>query len=150
MSLLHGHRPLHRQASPRCEGNEGSEDAACVDAVFQTVELLHGSGSPDPGGPGRPDRERVRLPLIPAKPAEGGATLEKRRREAQRAVEGNHYHTVANPAKGEKPGERGGRTGEAHGPPAGQDVTSTAAREEERRRFIPAAVANCSSQCRTP
>jgi hypothetical protein len=33
--------------------------------------------------------------------------MEKRRREAQRAVEGDHYHTVANPAKGEKPGERG-------------------------------------------
>lgn len=43
--------------------------------------------------------------LIPANPPK--EALEKRRRDAQRAVEGDHYHTVANPAKGEKPGERG-------------------------------------------
>ena len=43
--------------------------------------------------------------LIPANPPR--EALEKRRRGAQRAVEGDHYHTVANPAKGEKPGERG-------------------------------------------
>jgi hypothetical protein len=33
--------------------------------------------------------------------------MEKRRRDAQRAVEGDHYHTVANPARGAKPGDRG-------------------------------------------
>jgi len=43
--------------------------------------------------------------LIPTKPPK--KALENRRRDAQRAVEGDHYHTVANPAKGEKPGERG-------------------------------------------
>src|SRR5205085_6286898 len=43
--------------------------------------------------------------LIPAQPPK--EALEKRRREANRAVEGDHYHTVANPAKGENPGERG-------------------------------------------
>jgi hypothetical protein len=47
--------------------------------------------------------------LIPAQPPK--EALEKRRREANRAArgetEGDHYHTVANPAKGEKPGERG-------------------------------------------
>lgn len=43
--------------------------------------------------------------LIPANPPK--EALEKRWREAQRAVEGDHQHTVANPAKGEKPGERG-------------------------------------------
>jgi uncharacterized radical SAM protein YgiQ len=43
--------------------------------------------------------------LIPANPPK--EALEKRRREANRAVEGDHYHTVANPAKGEVPGERG-------------------------------------------
>lgn len=43
--------------------------------------------------------------LIPANPPK--EALEKRRREAQRSVEGDHYHTVANPAKGEAPGERG-------------------------------------------
>jgi uncharacterized radical SAM protein YgiQ len=43
--------------------------------------------------------------LIPANPPK--EALEKRRRDAQRAVEGDHYHTVANPAKGEPAGERG-------------------------------------------
>jgi hypothetical protein len=43
--------------------------------------------------------------LIPTNPPK--EAMEKRRREAQRAVEGDHYHTVANPAKGEEPGERG-------------------------------------------
>jgi hypothetical protein len=46
--------------------------------------------------------------LIPAQPPR--EALEKRRREANRAArcepEGDHYHTVANPAKGETPGER--------------------------------------------
>jgi radical SAM superfamily enzyme YgiQ (UPF0313 family) len=40
--------------------------------------------------------------LIPANPPK--EALEARRR---RANDGDHYHTVANPAKGEKPGERG-------------------------------------------
>jgi uncharacterized radical SAM protein YgiQ len=43
--------------------------------------------------------------LIPAQPPK--EALENRRREANWAVDGDHYHTVANPAKGEKPGERG-------------------------------------------
>ena len=43
--------------------------------------------------------------LIPANPPR--EALEKPRRDAQREVEGDHYHTVANPAKREKPGERG-------------------------------------------
>ncbi len=46
--------------------------------------------------------------LIPASPPK--EAIEARRRAANRAVNGDdddHYHTVANPAKGEKPGERG-------------------------------------------
>jgi len=43
--------------------------------------------------------------LIPAQPPK--EALAKRRRQANQAVQGDHYHTVANPAKGEKPGERG-------------------------------------------
>jgi len=43
--------------------------------------------------------------LIPANPPK--EALENRRRDAQRTVEGDHYHTVVNPAKGEKPGKRG-------------------------------------------
>ncbi|QEL15007.1 YgiQ family radical SAM protein [Limnoglobus roseus] len=43
--------------------------------------------------------------LIPAQPPR--EALEKRRKQANEAVRGDHYHSVANPAKGEKPGERG-------------------------------------------
>jgi len=43
--------------------------------------------------------------LIPVQPPK--EALEKRRRQANEAVQGDHYHTVANPTKGEKPGERG-------------------------------------------
>src|SRR5262249_29384289 len=47
--------------------------------------------------------------LIPANPPK--EALEARRRQAHRAVQrdddNDHYHTVANPAKGEEPGERG-------------------------------------------
>lgn len=41
--------------------------------------------------------------LIPAQPPK--EAIEARRRRAN-SVEHDHYHTVANPAKGEKPGER--------------------------------------------
>src|SRR6476646_8716787 len=41
--------------------------------------------------------------LIPPNPPK--EAIEARRRKANQA--GDHYHTVANPAKGEKPGERG-------------------------------------------
>ena len=47
--------------------------------------------------------------LIPANPPK--EALEARRRQANQAIRGDgdddHYHTVANSAKGEKPGERG-------------------------------------------
>ncbi|MFO0799657.1 MAG: DUF3362 domain-containing protein [Gemmataceae bacterium] len=47
--------------------------------------------------------------LIPAQPPK--EAIDARRRAANRAVGGeqdnDHYHTVANPARGEKPGERG-------------------------------------------
>jgi uncharacterized radical SAM protein YgiQ len=47
--------------------------------------------------------------LIPANPPK--EALEARRQQAnqavQRGADNDHYHTVANPAKGEKPGERG-------------------------------------------
>ena len=33
--------------------------------------------------------------------------MEARRKQASDAVRGDHYHTIANPAKGEKAGERG-------------------------------------------
>jgi len=43
--------------------------------------------------------------LIPANPPK--EAIEAKRRQANDAVRGDHYHTVANPAKGEPAGERG-------------------------------------------
>ena len=46
--------------------------------------------------------------LIPANPSK--EAIEARRRQANRTVGGDdddHYHTVADPAMGERPGERG-------------------------------------------
>jgi hypothetical protein len=43
--------------------------------------------------------------LIPAYPPKGA--IEERRRRANDAAKGDHYHAVANPAKGEPAGERG-------------------------------------------
>jgi uncharacterized radical SAM protein YgiQ len=43
--------------------------------------------------------------LIPAHPPR--EAIEARRRRANEAAQGDHYHTVANPAKGEPTGERG-------------------------------------------
>ncbi len=42
--------------------------------------------------------------LIPANPSK--EAIEAKRQQANDAVRGDHYHTVANPAKGESPGER--------------------------------------------
>ena len=43
--------------------------------------------------------------LIPAHPPK--AAIEARRRRANEVAEGDHYHSVANPARGEPAGERG-------------------------------------------
>ena len=43
--------------------------------------------------------------LIPAQPPK--EAIEARRRQANAAVDDDHYHTVANPSKGEPAGERG-------------------------------------------
>src|SRR5579871_5582093 len=43
--------------------------------------------------------------LIPADPPK--EAIEARRKQANRAADGDHYHTMANPAKGERAGERG-------------------------------------------
>ena len=70
--------------------------------------------------------------LIPANPPR--EALEKRRREAQRAVEGDHYHTVANPAKGEKPGERGAGAPKPTGYRPGRKTQQR--RQEKRKRKL--------------
>jgi len=43
--------------------------------------------------------------LIAADPPK--EAIEARRKKANAALQGDHYHTVANPANGEEPGERG-------------------------------------------
>jgi hypothetical protein len=43
--------------------------------------------------------------LIPAHPPK--EALQMRREQANKAVQGDHYHTLANPARGEPAGERG-------------------------------------------
>jgi Domain of unknown function (DUF3362) len=65
--------------------------------------------------------------LIPAQPPK--EAIEARRRRANQAVGGedDHYHTVANPAKGEKPGERGLNKGYRPG-------RKTARRQDARRK----------------
>ena len=65
--------------------------------------------------------------LIPAQPPK--EAVEARRKQANREV-GDHYHTVANPAKGENPGERGA------GPPkpAGYRPDRKSARRRERKK----------------
>ena len=51
--------------------------------------------------------------LIPAEPPK--EAIEARRKKANAALKGDHYHTVANPAKGEAPGERGAEPVKATG-----------------------------------
>ena len=63
--------------------------------------------------------------LIPAHPPQ--AAIEARRRQANEAAEGDHYHSIANPAKGEPVGERGL-------PNQGYRPGRKTARRQERRR----------------
>ena len=42
-----------------------------------------------------------------SRPIRRRQAIEARRRQANEAAEGDHYHSVANPAKGEPAGERG-------------------------------------------
>jgi hypothetical protein len=64
--------------------------------------------------------------LIPAQPPK--EALQKRRKQANEAVQGDHYHTVANPAKGEKPGERGAE------PPMRQGYRPGRSSQQRRKR----------------
>jgi uncharacterized radical SAM protein YgiQ len=65
---------------------------------FTVREALIQAGRPDLVGSGCDC-------LVPADPPR--EAIEARRRRANEAARGDHYHTVANPAKGEPPGERG-------------------------------------------
>lgn len=72
--------------------------------------------------------------LIPAQPPK--EAIEARRKQANRAVNGDddndHYHTVGNPAKGEKPGERGAGPVKPTGYRPGR--TSQQRRQDKRRK----------------
>ena len=68
-------------------------------------QLLHAKGRRhrlDPGEPHGPHR-RLRRPH--SRENQSNKTVKARRRQVNPV--GDHYHTVANPAKGEPPGERG-------------------------------------------
>ena len=67
--------------------------------------------------------------IIPAQPPK--EALEARRRQANNAVQGDHYHTVANPAKGEKPGERGAEPPKTKGYRPGRN---SAARRQGKKK----------------
>ena len=86
--------------------------------------------------------------LIPAQPPK--EALEKRRRQANEAVQGDHCHSVANPAKGEKPGERGAEppkpTGYRPGP---EDATAAAGEEAKGERRLRARTVIASIRCST-
>jgi uncharacterized radical SAM protein YgiQ len=65
---------------------------------FEVRKALLAAGRADLIGPGRDCLIRDHPPK---------AAIEARRRRANEVAEGDHYHTVANPAKGEPVGERG-------------------------------------------
>jgi uncharacterized radical SAM protein YgiQ len=67
--------------------------------------------------------------LIPTQPPK--EAIEVRRRQANAAGDDDHYHTVANPAKGEKPGERGAGPPKPVGYRPGR---KTARRQDQKRK----------------
>jgi hypothetical protein len=69
---------------------------------FQAGELFHGSQS---AGGGRPDLISGCEGLISAQPPR--EAIEGRRRRANEAARGDHYHSVANPSKGAPVRQRG-------------------------------------------
>jgi uncharacterized radical SAM protein YgiQ len=69
--------------------------------------------------------------LIPARPPK--AALDLRRRRANDAIQGDHYHAVANPANGEKPGERGAGQVKSTGYRPGRKSAHRRNRRRERR-----------------
>ena len=80
------------------------KDAAGADAILQAGELLRGARGADQAG--RTDLIGSGCDcLIPAHPPK--EAIEARRRRANKAAHEDHYHSVANPAKGEPVGERG-------------------------------------------
>ena len=66
--------------------------------------------------------------LIPAQPPK--EAIEARRQRANESASPDHYHTVANPAKGEKPGERGAEPPK----PAGYRPGRKTARCQDQKR----------------
>jgi uncharacterized radical SAM protein YgiQ len=76
--------------------------------------------------------------LLPANPPK--EAIEARRRQANRSMRGDndHYHTVANPARGEKPGERGAEPVKAAGyRPGRKSATRRQGKKGKRKGAIP-------------
>ncbi len=90
---------------------------------------------------GRPDLIGGCAGLVPAEPPR--EALDARRRQANLAVKGDHYPTVANPAKGEPAGEHGA------GPPkpTGHRPDRKSARCQERKKKGGSAPCPVTSGC---
>jgi hypothetical protein len=67
--------------------------------------------------------------LIPTNPPK--EAIEAKRRQANEALQGDHYHSVANPATGEKPGERGSEPAKPTGYRPGR---KTQQRRQEKKK----------------
>ena len=89
---------------------------------FEVREALLESGRGDLIGNGC-------IALIPAQPPK--EAIEARRQRANRPTDDDHYHTVANPAKGESAGERGAEPPNATGYRPGRN---TQQRRQGRKR----------------
>jgi len=81
------------------------------------------------GRAGRTDLIGSSDDLIPANPPR--EAIEVLRKQANAVVRGDHYHTVANPAKGERPGQRALDKGYPSGPEVGEEA------DEERQEPRP-------------
>ena len=73
--------------------------------------------------------------LIPARPPK--AAIEARRRNANEVAEGDHYHTMANPASGAAVGERG-LPNQGYRPGRSTAASSGQERERKARRWLTA------------
>jgi len=128
MSLLHGIDPFTKKEVHVAKGMKDRKMQRALMQFFKpsnyfTVrEALIQAGRADLIGNGCDC-------LIPAQPLK--EAIEARRRQANAAGDDDHYHTVANPAKGEKPGERGAGPPKPVGYRPGR---KTARRQEQKRK----------------
>ena len=136
--------PARKSTSPRTCGTGRCSGRCCSSSSPRTTSMVREALLE--GGAGGPDRQRVRLP-DPGPAAQG-----RHRGTAARAnevAEGDHYHSIANPAKGEPVVSGAAESGlpteaEEDGPPPGQEASTG------RRRPRPEFVADCSRPRQAP